>query len=447
LCSNLGGWKSAEEGSCAKPPLYDSHGRVPSDEAAAHHARFSRVLQSTFAISCTRSLSNLSDIPLRKAFLQAGWPDSSRQTPIERTLEFFVVDWDFQFPAESISLFNYFAVGDRSWLEACYRLRSGAAWRDLRLARPRRAAQYLATGNGTFAWETPRYFVTDPRGYAAIARKVAEAFLPSESAVEVALPSERNGTSKLFFNKNVTHILYGEEDSQVRVLTSAGSEYQAKAAICTFSAGVVHKAITTHTLFYPQLPSWKLDAFSKALNGVYTKIFLKFDRRFWEDADYVLYAHPQRRGYYAVWQDLESGGKFFPPGSNILLVTVVQNESKRVEVQPQEQTVREILAVLRSMYGDAVPTNGPINVVVPRWLNDPAFRGSWSNIAVGATDTDFEKMQAAVGGLFFAGEATDSHYNGFVTGGYHSGSDVALRVEIALEATKAGITIESADAS
>mmetsp|Transcript_2128 Transcript_2128/g.6020 ORF Transcript_2128/g.6020 Transcript_2128/m.6020 type:complete len:100 (+) Transcript_2128:1416-1715(+) len=99
------------------------------------------------------------------------------------------------------------------------------------------------------------------------------------------------------------------------------------------------------------------------------------------------------------------------------------------------------------MYGDAVPTNGPINVVVPRWLNDPAFRGSWSNIAVGATDTDFEKMQAAVGGLFFAGEATDSHYNGFVTGGYHSGSDVALRVEIALEATKAGITIESADAS
>ena len=44
-------------------------------------------------------------------------------------------------------------------------------------------------------------------------------------------------------------------------------------------------------------------AFGKAQNGIYTKIFLHFERRFWDDADYVLFADPDpgKRGYYAVW--------------------------------------------------------------------------------------------------------------------------------------------------
>lgn len=37
-------------------------------------------------------------------------------------------------------------------------------------------------------------------------------------------------------------------------------------------------------------------------------------------------------------------------------------------------------------------------------------------------------MQHPVGNLYFAGEATDADYNGFVLGGYHSGQVVAKRI-------------------
>jgi len=236
--------------------------------------------------------------------------------------------------------------------------------------------------------------------------------------------------SKLLFHKQVTHIFHQHAGGSVHVRTADRSEYRARYAICTFSAGVVNEAIASRRLFYPQLPLWKREAFAKAVNGIYTKIFVKYDRRFWHDADYVLYAHPSRRGYYAVWQDLESSGKFFPEAAHLLMVTVVQRDSERVETQPTNATVSELQTVLRTMYGSSIPE--PLDVLVPRWQNDPAFRGCWSNIAVGTGKRDFELMQRRTGGLFFAGEATDYDYNGFVAGGFNSGKMVADRVEIAL---------------
>ena len=63
---------------------------------------------------------------------------------------------------------------------------------------------------------------------------------------------------------------------------------------------------------------------------------------------------------------------------------------------------------------------------------NPAFRGCWSNVAVGTSAADFEKMQRRTGGLFFAGEATDYDFNGFVAGGFSSGDNVAKLVEAEL---------------
>jgi polyamine oxidase len=63
--------------------------------------------------------------------------------------------------------------------------------------------------------------------------------------------------------------------------------------------------------------------------AVYTKIFLKFPKRFWPDGpgtEFFLYASG-RRGYYPVWQQFEKQY----PGSNVLLVTVTDDESRRIE--------------------------------------------------------------------------------------------------------------------
>mmetsp|Transcript_35767 Transcript_35767/g.111637 ORF Transcript_35767/g.111637 Transcript_35767/m.111637 type:complete len:494 (+) Transcript_35767:69-1550(+) len=402
-----------QEGSRPEPALYDERGLVPRAEAQRYHDDFAQIMHAAFNVSCARHFANQSDISLRAALTQVGWPDVARQTPIQRTLEYFVIDWDFEYPAEQVSLFNYFAVGHAdSWREAC----NGGA---LRPWRARTAARVGLLGN--FSWESPRYFVTDPRGYAAVAEHVAQAFL--------APPASSVGRTRLLFNKTVTHIFH-QQSGGVRVRTSDGSEYSGRFAICTFSAGVVNEAIASRTLFYPDLPVWKRDAFAKVANGIYTKIFLKYSRRFWHEADYVLYADPRHRGYYAVWQDLESGGKFFPKGTHLLMVTVVQQDSRRVESQLKNVTVSEMQAVLKSLYGEGIPE--PTDVLVPRWQSNPAFRGCWSNVAIGATKSDFEMMQRRTGGLFFAGEATDYDYNGFVAGGFNSGRQVAEQVERAL---------------
>ena len=54
--------------------------------------------------------------------------------------------------------------------------------------------------------------------------------------------------------------------------------------------------------------------------GTYTKLFMQFppDQQFWdEDTQFFLYADPNERGWYPVWQSLS--GPSFLPGSGILV--------------------------------------------------------------------------------------------------------------------------------
>ncbi|CAE8590360.1 unnamed protein product [Polarella glacialis] len=421
----LQGNYTCQEGSDEEPLLYNSAGKLGTNESLALHQRFAAAVSAAFAVSCQRHRAGLGDVSLREALSSVGWPAIKNQTPLERTLEFFVVDWDFQYPPDNVSLFNYFDVGKGTYEETCagVKLKSRRAHRAVRMGML-----------DSFAWEPPRFFVTDPRGYAAVAQHVAKPFLQDATNLGTSRTSQgKCPESRMLFNKTVVTIDYGDanNDRGVRVETSDGSVYWAKHCILTFSAGVINAAVESGTLFRPALPEWKAGAFARIQNGVYTKIFLRFETQFWDDADYILFADSSRRGYYAVWQDMESHHKFFPKGSNILLVTVVHEDSKRIEVQPTAQTLEEVHAVLSNMYGPHIPR--PLDVVVPKWHSDPSFRGSWSNIAVGTTVSDFRLLQKALGGLIFAGEATDQDFNGFVLGGYHSGERAAKHVLEALE--------------
>lgn len=360
-------------------------------------------------MSCARHIANQSDISLRQALLQAGWPHPKDQTARERTLENFVIDWDFEYPPEEVSTFNYFAVGHPdSWKETCKGHHP-----------PSRARIAKSMGLlGDFSWESPRFFVTDKRGYAAVARHVAK---------DVRVHDNTTGcpyTSGILFHKTVHSIHYNADNCTVE--NQDGSVFVAKYCICTFSSGVINTAHERKELFYPLLPDWKAEAYGKAKNGIYTKIFLRYNVSFWADADYVLYAHPDKRGYYAVWQDMESHRKFLPQAAHILMVTVLQDQSRAVETQPRFHTINEIQTVLRSMYGPGIPE--PVDIYIPKWNANPAFRGCWSNIAVGTTQGDFQLMQKNLGTLHFAGEATDGDFNGFTLGGYTSGQRAAAAV-------------------
>lgn len=68
------------------------------------------------------------------------------------------------------------------------------------------------------------------------------------------------------------------------------------------------------------------------------------------------------------------------PGSNILVVTLTNEESKRVEAQSDEETMREAMQVLRNMFGQHIPEAS--DILVPRWWNDRFQRGSYSNYPI-----------------------------------------------------------------
>ena len=68
------------------------------------------------------------------------------------------------------------------------------------------------------------------------------------------------------------------------------------------------------------------------------------------------------------------------PGSNILVVTLTNGESKRVEAQCDEETVKEAMGVLRDIFGPNIPE--ATDILVPRWWNNRFQHGSYSNYPI-----------------------------------------------------------------
>ena len=71
-------------------------------------------------------------------------------------------------------------------------------------------------------------------------------------------------------------------------------------AICTFSLGDVQIEVVN---FDPPLPTWKSEPIESFQMGTYTKIFFQFNETCWDpDTQFFLYANPDQRGRFPVWQ-------------------------------------------------------------------------------------------------------------------------------------------------
>ncbi|CAA6661179.1 unnamed protein product [Spirodela intermedia] len=170
------------------------------------------------------------------------------------------------------------------------------------------------------------------------------------------------------------------------------------------------------------ISTWKILAIYQFSMAVYTKIFVNFPSKFWPSGngtEFFLYAS-ERRGYYPVWQQFESQY----PGANVLLVTVTDEESRRIEQQPDSVTKAEIMEVLRNMFGKNIPE--ATDILVPRWWSDRFYKGTFSNWPIGVSRYEYDQIRAPVGRVYFTGEHTSQHYNGYVHGAYLSGVDSAF---------------------
>ena len=326
-----------------------------------HYSRFEQAAGTILT-------ENLQDRSSRTGFRLAGWKPTKNEPKME-AIEWYEMDFEYgQTPEQSSHLWTIINYNTTFY-------------------------QYSGHNN----------LVVDPRGYSYFISSEASTFL-------------KENDPRLMLNTIVTDIAYS--DSGVVVHTNDGGCVQADYAICTFSVGVLQNDVVQ---FHPKLPEWKRTGIDSMSMATYTKIFLQFepDKVFWDkNTLFYLYADSYERGYYPVWESLDSPG--FLEGSGILFVTVVQDQSYQAEAQSDEMTKNQVMKVLRDMFGaENVPD--PIDFMYPRWSLEPWAFGSYSNWPPSYTLEMHQNLRASVGRLWFAGEATSTEYYGFLHGAYFEG--------------------------
>lgn len=256
------------------------------------------------------------------------------------------------------------------------------------------SAYYGVTG------ESSDVIVTDKRGYGHILESLAKPFM-----------------EKIILNTIVSEIKHS--DSLVKVTTKSGAVYTADHVLVTVSSGVLNNNLIR---FSPAMPAWKTDTVNLVSMCHYCKIFFKFPTRFWDDVNYILLAQKEQ-GAYVHWQNFDRPTLL--SGEHVLLLTLTGEQCIRSEQQSDQQVTQEAMSALKKAYGNGIPL--PTALIRNKWNMDPMTMGAYSNPVVGFQNGDYERLQAPVGKVWFAGEYSVKDF-AFVHGAYQSGQDTARRM-------------------
>ena len=332
-------------------------------------------------VRAERSRMNLPDISVREAFeMNTTWEPS---TNVQNLIDWFLFDFCFAERPDESSLYQ---------------------------SRPLPTYEVLGDYD---------YLVSDQTGFSSIVGCVGKDFLSDET---------------LKLNTNVTKIRWSDECVCAETMQPEGPHtFCGKFGIVTFSVGVLREWVKNpkeEPNFEPQLPKSKTSTINAFDMVHYLKIFVNFTDVFWNTTvDFVLRAD-EERGRFPVIIPVPlpgTGNK-----SNILLITVVENEATRILGQSENQTKEEIMQVLTGIYGDNIPEID--SILIPDWYKDPFYLGSFSSTPIGVNASTEREIAKPEGNLYISGEVTDPDYSGFVHGAYFSGVATGRSVVEAIEA-------------
>ncbi|KAG7362752.1 polyamine oxidase [Nitzschia inconspicua] len=267
-------------------------------------------------------------------------------------------------------------------------------------------------------------FVEDPRGFRSIFEDVIHDL-------------ETSKTTTIQLGTEVQSIQYAPKDTKVLardLKTGCVVEYSADIVVSTVSLGVLQNGSIR---FNPPLPKWKVDALNEVGMFNFGKVFAKFRTRLWpEDKDYLLLVSKQP-GYYPLWM------RYQHCEDPILMCYLGGANARRVESLSEEEIQDEIEELFGKAFGHSNDCR-PIKVTVTDWSKNPRFNGSYSYFPKGAfasvCKSDYTSALSGTVGeiarpvpsspktLYFAGEAFDDKYNGWVQGGYLSGERVGRTI-------------------
>jgi polyamine oxidase len=339
------------------------------------------------------------DVDVRSLLEECGWTHKSKLSNIERAVEHNVLE--------------VWVVEDLNKLSAAHDMKPGANDVDL---------------------GGDELFVEDPRGFRSIFNAMVKELEDSDAAT-------------ILLEKEVQCVEYCPGATKViakNLKTGEMVEYCADTVVTTVSLGVLQSRCID---FRPPLPKWKIDAFNEIGMFNFGKVYAKFQKGLWpNDKEYVLFVSEgeEKRGYYPLWMRY----RYTKDDEHDFFMCYLGGaQIRRVEQLSDEQIKDELEELLSKTFGPSEKCR-PVAVAKTDWSTNPRFRGSYSYFPKGAfggsvTEEDLrrplnglddgaatESMSATIRPptLYFAGEAFDDTFNGWVQGGYLSGERTARAI-------------------
>lgn len=240
----------------------------------------------------------------------------------------------------------------------------------------------------------------------------------------------------LILSSPVDVIDYSNVDttSQVNVHLKSGEILQAPRVIVTIPLGVLQSSSTPK--FVPALSARKASAIAGLGFGTLDKIFLIFDRAWWDQPQIPEGLRGQDM-YMGLDEDGNLANVFNPHKSNgmpVLFTFLSEDRAKQCEAGSDKEAGDRVMHVLRRWFG-AKNVEEPVAVHATRWHADEWTRGSYSHViagkSAGSMRNDLAEPTTSLGGrnvVYWAGEATSDDHFATVHGALMSGQREADRI-------------------
>lgn len=218
------------------------------------------------------------DISLRSALDESSWVVGNT---LDSALEWFILDFEYGEVAEKISV-KYSCAEEFTWAD----------------------------------FGEQEFQVNDSRGMYEIVKTLADQLKPDCVLTSQIVKCIR------------------QDDQHVHVETVNGS-FKAKQVIVTASVGVLQSDLIR---FEPELPDWKRRAINDIKMTSYTKVFVKWERKWWDNQFLHTLLVPSEDYVGIKWQ-LASLVSFddSDPRSNMLCMTVVGEDARKVQLMTDQQ--------------------------------------------------------------------------------------------------------------
>lgn len=252
--------------------------------------------------------------------------------------------------------------------------------------------------------------------------------------------------------------------SFIEVQCENGRTITAEHVICTLPLGVLKR--TAQDLFEPSLPAYKLEAINRLMFGTVDKIFLEYERPFlnpgisevmllWDDGQL---SEVEKEDISKTW--FRKIYSFTKITDTLLLGWISGRAAEYMEKLSTTEVTEACTMILRRFLNDPfVPT--PKNCLRTSWYLQPYTRGSYTAMAVGASQLDIrslaeplrdkatqdEKNEANKILIAFAGEHTHSSFYSTVHGAYLTGRTAAELLLNTKQGEKQALSLSCEDTS